>query len=155
MPIDYKPFFKKYEALAAMADEVFERVKKEYADCVKCKTECSDCCHALFDLSLIEALYIHHQFFKRFDGEKKAQLIDRSNTADRKIYKIKKKAYKALEAGKSEMDILAAMAEDRVRCPLLNDKERCDLYENRPITCRLYGIPTSIAGTGHTCGKSA
>ena len=30
----------------------------------------------------------------------------------------------------------------------------CDLYEHRPITCRLYGIPTSIGGVGHTCGKS-
>jgi hypothetical protein len=30
----------------------------------------------------------------------------------------------------------------------------CDFYEYRPITCRLYGIPTSIGGIGHTCGKS-
>ena len=48
------------------------------------------------------------------------------------------------------MDIAA----ERVMCPLLNDNEMCDLYEHRPITCRLYGIPTSIGGRSHTCGKS-
>ena len=46
------------------------------------------------------------------------------------------------------------IAAERVRCPLLNDDDMCDLYEYRPITCRLYGMPTSIGGIGHTCGKS-
>jgi hypothetical protein len=36
----------------------------------------------------------------------------------------------------------------------LNEKELCDLYEYRPITCRFYGVPTAIGGAGHTCGKS-
>jgi len=46
------------------------------------------------------------------------------------------------------------MAFERVRCPLLNEKDLCDLYDNRPLTCRFYGIPTAIGGAGHTCGKS-
>jgi len=46
------------------------------------------------------------------------------------------------------------LAEERVRCPLLGAKNRCHLYAFRPITCRLYGIPTSIQGSGHTCGLS-
>ena len=46
------------------------------------------------------------------------------------------------------------MATKRVRCPLLNEEDRCDLYERRPITCRFYGLPTSIGGVGHTCGLS-
>jgi Fe-S-cluster containining protein len=46
------------------------------------------------------------------------------------------------------------MAAERVRCPLLNSDGLCDLYEYRPITCRLYGLPTAIGGIGHTCGRS-
>ena len=46
------------------------------------------------------------------------------------------------------------MTEERVRCPLLNDEKQCDLYQYRPITCRLYGIPTAINGVGQTCGMS-
>lgn len=154
MKIDFKPYFEKYEAVVAMADEVFERVHKEFPECVKCKIKCDDCCYALFDLALIEAIYLNHQFNKIFKDKERERLIERSNRADRKIHKIKRKAYKEKATGKNEVDILTDLAGERVRCPLLNDEEMCDLYEHRPITCRLYGIPTSIGGVGHTCGKS-
>ena len=154
MEIDFKPFFKKYEELLAVADGVFHRVKNEYPECVKCKIKCSDCCHALFDLTLIEALYINHRFNENFNGKDKEKLIEKANKADRDIYKIKRKAHKDLEAGKNEAEILMEMAHERVRCPLLNEDEKCDLYEYRPITCRFYGLPTSIGEISHTCGQS-
>ncbi|RLC26608.1 MAG: YkgJ family cysteine cluster protein [Deltaproteobacteria bacterium] len=155
MDIDFTPFFKQYEEVLATADKVFERVKSEYPECVKCKTKCSDCCNALFDLYLIEALYINDKFNKKFKGGERERLIEKSNIADRTIYKLKRKAYKDLESGKDENELLSKMAEERVRCPLLNDEGKCDLYECRPITCRLYGIPISIGGVSHTCGLSA
>ena len=68
--------------------------------------------------------------------------------------KIKRWAHQELMAGKPEAEILAALARERVRCPLLNTQDLCDLYENRPLTCRFYGIPTAIGGAGRTCGKS-
>jgi len=154
MNIDLSPYFKKYEALVAAADGAFERVKRAYAECVKCEEKCADCCHALFDLTLIEALYIHHKFNQKFAGTEKINLLERSNRADRRIHQIKRKAYKDLRAGKNEGEILAEMAFERVRCPLLNEKDLCDLYDHRPLTCRFYGIPTAIGGAGHTCGRS-
>ena len=154
MDIDFSPFFKKYEELVAMANTVFERVKKEYPECVTCKLECCDCCYALFDLSLIEGLYINYHFNKKFKGKERHRLIEKANRADREAYRIKKKAYRDFKAGKKEDDILTDIAEKRIRCPLLNEQNRCDMYEYRPITCRLYGIPTTIGGSGHTCGKS-
>ena len=154
MSVDFTSYFEKYEALVAQADGAFDRVKNTHADCVKCEEKCADCCFALFDLTLIEALYIHHKFNDKFQGSEKVELLEKSNRADRRIYKIKRKAYSELQAGKNEGEILAAMALERVRCPLLNEKELCDLYEYRPITCRFYGVPTAIGGAGHTCGKS-
>jgi len=154
MSVDLTSYFEKYEALVVQAGGAFDRVKKAHADCVKCEEKCADCCFALFDLTLIEALYIHHKFNEKYQGSEKAELLEKSNRADRRIYKIKRKAYNDLQAGKNEGEILAAMALERVRCPLLNEKELCDLYEYRPITCRFYGVPTAIGGAGHTCGKS-
>jgi len=154
MNIDFTPFFKQYEELSRKADSAFKRVSSEYQECVRCKVGCSDCCHALFDLTLIEAIYINHKFNTLFNGEKRDKLIEKANETDRKVYKIKRKAYKELESGKNENDILAEMAQEKVRCPLLNDQEKCDMYEYRPITCRFYGIPTSIGGQGYTCGES-
>lgn len=152
--IDFTPYFNRYESLVFLADETFNKIAQQYPDCVKCTIQCSDCCHALFDLTLIEAIYINHQFNRKFEGTEKAQLIEKANTTDRKIYKIKRKAYKRLEAGKSEDRILEELSGQRIRCPLLNNEETCDLYAYRPITCRLYGIPTSVGDRGHTCGQS-
>lgn len=147
--------FKKYEGLVNQVDGVFDRVRQQYPDCVACKPECSDCCHALFDLSLVEALYINRKFLETVVPERKIEILNEANVADRTTYRLKRKAFKAVDSGeKSEEQVLLEMATERVRCPLLNKDNRCDLYGVRPITCRLYGIPTAIAGRGHTCGLS-
>jgi Fe-S-cluster containining protein len=154
MDFDFTPYFEKYEKLVAASDASFERVKQAHAECVKCTAGCADCCHAVFDLTLIEALYINHRFNQKFKGTEKANLEEKANRTDRLMAKIKRQAQKDLMDGKPEAEILTDLARERVRCPLLNTQDLCDLYENRPLTCRFYGIPTAIAGGGHTCGLS-
>jgi Fe-S-cluster containining protein len=152
--MDLSVFFERYKKIVEAADKVFEQVKNNHSDCVKCKIECSDCCHALFDLSLVEALYISSKFREKFNGSESDQLLEKANKADRKIYKLKKDAYRDFKEGKDETAIFEKMAQERIRCPMLNESDQCDIYEYRPITCRLYGIPTAIGGKGHTCGLS-
>lgn len=152
--VDFEPYFAKYEALVSMVDGVFKRVKQEHGDQVKCKTGCSDCCWALFDLTLIEAIYISTKFRELLKDADREEILERANRADRKIYKIKRDANKFIQMGKNEVEILAKVGAERVRCPFLSLKETCDMYDYRPITCRLYGIPTSINGMSHSCGMS-
>ncbi len=152
--MEFSSFFEKYKKIVESADNIFERIKKEYSDCVKCKIECSDCCHALFDISFVEALYISLKFREKFSAAELDRLLEKANRADRQIYKLKKDAYKDFKEGKDETEIFEKMAEERVRCPMLNESDKCDIYEFRPITCRLYGVPTAIGGKGHTCGLS-
>ena len=155
MDFDFSPFFKRYEALAAQAEAAFDKIREAYPDAVKCVRECSDCCHAIFDVTFIEAIYINHKFNQTYEGKALEELLERANKADRIVHRLKRDATKALESGTDENAILEKMAESRVPCPLLNQKNLCDLYEDRPITCRLYGVPTAIGGKGHTCGLSA
>ena len=154
MDIDFSPYFEKYEKLIKTVDDVFARVKNDYPDCVKCEKGCDDCCYAMFDLTLIEALYLNQKFNTLFKDQDRVEIEERANRADRQIHKIKRAAFNKLEGGTSEADILSELALERVRCPLLNDHKVCEMYEFRPATCRLYGIPTAINGRGHTCGKS-
>jgi len=147
--------FSKYEGLVKQIDGIFTDVREKYPDCVKCELECADCCHALFDLALVEALYINRKFIANVLDQRKAEILEDANMVDRKIYKLKRSAFKSVESGeKTEEQVLFEMAAERMRCPLLNKDNQCDLYDFRPITCRLYGIPTSISGRGHTCGLS-
>ncbi len=148
------PFFIQYEALSKTADAVFNQIRLEHGDCVTCRIECTDCCHALFDLTLVEALYLNHHFNKYFSGTERDLLLETANRADRRVYQIKREAHRALLNGATEADVLIQVAGERIRCPLLDDHNLCRLYSFRPITCRLYGVPTSIRGAGHTCGRS-
>ena len=120
MDFDFTPYFKRYEALLNLADQLFEKVSEQHPECVKCKIGCSDCCHALFDLTLIEALYLNHKFLEQFSGTEKEALLDTANEADRQVTKIKRNAYRSLQQGKSEESVLADLAEERNRCPFLN-----------------------------------
>jgi Fe-S-cluster containining protein len=152
--MNFEAYFEKYNALVKQVDAVFERVQQEFSACVVCEVGCADCCHALFDLTLIEAMFIKSQFDKLISGDQRKKIVERANVADRKVYKLKRAASKALNDGKPENEILEDMAAQRVRCPLLDDQNKCELYASRPITCRLYGIPTEIEDRAHTCGKS-
>ncbi len=152
---DLSTFFARYEQFASETEALFARVRNNFPVEVVCKEGCSSCCHALFDLTLIEALYLNHRFLQHpIDGVTRFAIFERAGEADRAIAKIKRKAFKDSQAGRASNEILHEMASITVRCPLLDAHDSCILYNDRPITCRLYGIPTSIGGKGHTCGKT-
>ncbi|MGB5985730.1 MAG: YkgJ family cysteine cluster protein [Desulfobacterales bacterium] len=151
MTFDLEPYFEKYRSIVALADDAFERIRKDYSECVTCRLGCADCCHALFDLTLIEALYINRQLSGLSDQAYQRELLEKANRADRRIHKIKRSAQKAVKEGQGEEEVLIAMGEERVRCPLLNDKNQCKLYDHRPVVCRLYGVPLNIGGVARIC----
>lgn len=154
MSLDLKKHFVKYEALVHMVDAVFDKVKNEYPKEVFCREKCSDCCYALFDLTLIEALYLKHKFLEKFSGKAKDDIIQSAGKIDRALVKMKRDAYKKVKAGGDQLEVIAKMSQERVRCPLLAEDNLCVLYDFRPITCRVYGIPTSTAGASHICGRT-
>ena len=154
MALDLKEHFVKYEALVEMVDAIFSRVKTEYPKEVFCREKCSDCCYAIFDLTLIEALYIKDRFLKKFSGKPKNDLIEIADKTDRALARMKRDAFMEVRKGADELEIVGKMSMERVRCPLLGENDLCLLYESRPITCRVYGIPTSTAGISHICGRT-
>ncbi|XPV77128.1 MAG: YkgJ family cysteine cluster protein [Desulfovibrio sp.] len=153
MALDLTEYFEKYEAVAAEATAAFDKICEGVDFDVKCGKGCSDCCHAVFDLTLIEALYLNHKFNEQFkgDGAGKSAVLERADTADRQVYQLKRRAFKATQEGRTATEILQEMSKARIRCPLLDEKEGCEIYDARPITCRLYGVPTVIEGSAKTC----
>ncbi len=153
---DFSDIFARYEALVAEADAVFAHVRKTYPECVICEQGCSDCCHALFDLSLVEAMYLNKIFAEKISyGKERSDILLNAADIDRRLVRMKRDFYRAAKDGKSPEGIMADAARVRIPCPLLNAQNTCILYEYRPITCRLYGVPLNISGKGHVCGKTA
>ncbi|MDR2696609.1 MAG: YkgJ family cysteine cluster protein [Deltaproteobacteria bacterium] len=150
-----EPVFTRYELLRDEADALFTQVRRLHPDCVACSPGCSDCCHAMFDLSLVEALYLNRQFRRTVAfGPLHSAIISAAGDADRLAVRIKRDLYANSKDGDSRQ-IMEEAARTRVRCPLLDAEDHCRLYEHRPVTCRLYGVPAAIAGEAHVCGKSA
>ncbi|MDK2921910.1 MAG: hypothetical protein PWR24_1467 [Desulfonauticus sp.] len=150
MDFDFTPYFSRYEEILKGLDKIFVKVKEEYSQEVKCAEGCCDCCYALFDLHLVEALYLNHHF-KQLTTEKRNKILIEADKADRKIHKIKRMAFKMQKGGASEEEIFAEVGKQKVKCPLLNEKNKCELYTYRPATCRVYGIPLNIYGKAHSC----
>ncbi|MCC8195039.1 MAG: YkgJ family cysteine cluster protein [Deltaproteobacteria bacterium] len=153
---DPAPVFARYEALAREADNAFERVRQDFPDSVTCREGCADCCHALFDLPLVEAAYLNNAFLRAFpSGPERSAILETAHAADRKIHTLKRRAFRAEQAGERVEAIAETMGRARVRCPLLGEDDRCRLYAARPITCRLYGVPVAVGGKGRVCFKAA
>jgi len=64
-----------YELLADRADAAFADIAKAHGEAIQCRRHCSDCCHAVFGLFLIEAAYIHDHFFRLNTDVQKAALL--------------------------------------------------------------------------------
>ena len=154
MSLNLKEYFVKYEAVVEMVDGIFEKMKTDYPKEVFCRERCCDCCYALFDITMIEAAYLNHKFRERFSGKEKNRIIENAAKTDRALYKIKRDLYRESQEGKNEVELLAKAGAERVRCPLLGEDDLCLMYDVRPITCRLYGVPTSSAGMSHICGRT-
>lgn len=150
--LDLSSYFSRYEVLVHQVDTVFQKVLADFPAEVVCRPQCSDCCHALFDISLIEALYINTKFLELDEKDRYDILID-ADKADRKYHVLKRNLSKVAEQEENK-EIFVRVGKERIRCPLLDDKDHCKLYTFRPITCRAYGIPLEIEGTAHSCGLS-
>lgn len=148
--------FQEYEGLVKQVDDLFNRVKDEFPGEVKCSQGCGDCCNAVFDLSLVEAMYLNRAFLNNFNfGAARSAILDAAEQADRQATRHKRDLFQKTKQGATDADIFNLAAQLRIRCPLLGADDSCQLYEYRPITCRLYGVPNSIEGKAHVCGLCA
>ncbi len=148
--MDISYLFEPYDNLVSKADQAFERMAGEFEECIKCEPHCADCCHAVFGLFLIEAVFLK-QDFDQLGKEERAAALHRGSEADTELEKLER----TLKEFENDPQMSAySMARARIRCPLLNDDNECILYPYRPITCRVYGIPTMIQGAPRVCGKS-
>jgi Fe-S-cluster containining protein len=145
------PLFRRYEALTTEADQAFSKMAREFRTSVKCRSKCSDCCHAVFGVFLIEAAYLRFHFGALERKIRRGALL-RGEKAERELERLEERLKR--DCGEDPDKVSFFMARERVRCPLLNDQQECVLYAHRPLTCRVYGIPTSIRGRAHVCGQS-
>ena len=146
--------FSKYAQEAQKADHLFKTIQEKYPLSVQCRIHCCDCCHAIFGVFPIEAAYINYHF-NRLERKIRRDVLRRAEKAETDVLKAKD-TLKVFE-DKPQMKVYG-LGKQRVRCPLLTEKEECSLYEKRPIICRIYGVPFSLKNgdkeKAYACGVS-
>ncbi len=144
-----------YYEIVKLADNTYRKVQEEFPNEVKCHDGCISCCHSPFDLSLVEAIALQTAFKKKIPyGGLRSAIATQASNAERLLVREKKRFNKMHQQGHTQASILEEAAKLQVRCPLLGVEDSCLLYEDRPITCRLYGIPTAMQGRVHACTES-
>lgn len=134
-------FFLQYRAIAGKADLLFRTIQEKYPMSVKCRVHCCDCCHAVFGIFPIEAAHIQHQLHKA-DRKIRRDVQRRAEKSEVEMLKVADTLKSAFEDNPKMQEY--GLGKQRVKCPLLNEKEECVLYENRPVICRIYGVPFSM-----------
>ncbi|PLX51211.1 MAG: hypothetical protein C0613_01005 [Desulfobulbaceae bacterium] len=128
--------FSKLLHLYSVIDQAVARIGSQFADELRCGPGCADCCHAMFDISAVEAAYL-------------ASLLS--------PVMLEELREPAQQAKRQFQEIVAAQGDPalaRIRCPLLGSDDTCRCYQGRPMNCRTYGTPTVIQGRAHVCGLS-
>ena len=111
--------------------------------------------HAPSARSRVEALHLEPRLHVLVPvGQDRYAVLAEASRAARRAVRIKRKIFEDSQAGRDSNELLTEVAAMQIRCPLLGKDDLCILYDVRPITCRLYGVPTAIGGKAHTCGKT-
>jgi Fe-S-cluster containining protein len=131
-----------YGILLSSVDDWFARCRASSGKDIACAQGCSACCRGLFDITLLDAFYLKQGFDLLPAGVKRPALLQAEKRLKelRSIWKDYAPPYILNYRPEEEWDALMP-DDDRTPCPLLGNNGVCLVYENRPMTCRLHGIP--------------
>lgn len=137
-----KNILTKYAALLASVDQWFASCVAHAGSKIACKTGCGECCRALFDITLLDAMYLKSGF-DRLDAGIKARVLTKAKKRIRSLqahWPDFEAPYILNYRPEEEWEILMP-DEDETPCPLLAVDGTCLVYDFRPMTCRLHGLP--------------
>lgn len=132
----------RYGVLLGEVDRWFASCMERHADKIACGRGCSSCCRGLFDITLLDALFLRRGFdlvpdAVRIRPRKKARALLAGLEARFPLFR---EPWLLNPIPESEWDGLMP-EDDETPCVLLSEGGECLAYDYRPMTCRLNGIP--------------
>lgn len=131
----------RYQSLLETIDAWFCRCQTAHPAAIACAQGCSDCCRGLFDITLLDAALLRSGFDR----------LDRATQERaRQQAEARLAGLTAQWPGFAPPYLLNLLPEeewcefpedDPTPCPLLDENGRCLVYAQRPMTCRLHGLP--------------
>ncbi len=135
-----------YRTLLQSLDRWSDGVRRRHPGVVPCRAGCSACCHGPFDISALDSALVLAA----------TRALPREDLADvLAVAQDQVEEMADLEPHWVAPWDIAALGEDRFDalcdamgdepCPLLDREGRCRIYEDRPLVCRVMGLPMATA----------
>lgn len=139
---DFSILITQYGSLLQEIDAWFNRCQERHPDEIRCGQGCSGCCRALFDITLLDALYLQ-QGFARLAPAVRTRVLAKARQRAKEIRRHWPEfGPPYLLNHRPEEDWAELMPEeDETPCVLLDAEGHCLVYAHRPMTCRLHGLP--------------
>lgn len=131
-----------YGNLLQEVDEWFETCLTRHFDAIACHRGCSECCRGLFDITLLDALYLKRGFDQLPASVQQSIQVKAAGRLDglTSLWPDFTRPWILNHLPETQWDAMMP-EDDEAPCPLLSDQGTCLVYAHRPMTCRLNGIP--------------
>jgi len=130
-----------YLQLLEQVDSWFSDSMRLCSTSIACREGCSSCCRGLFDITLLDAALLQRGF-SRLSVTLQNEVKRRVNERLQQLQLQWPEFTPPFILNRLPHDQWLHMPEnDLTPCPLLGDDGRCMVYEHRPLTCRLHGLP--------------
>jgi Fe-S-cluster containining protein len=131
--------------LVQIVDSAFADAARRSGKWLLCRPGCTQCCIGVFAINALDAVRLKEglENLERLAPERAARVRERARDAVSRLSKdfpgdpVTGLLDESDEAGRRFADFA-----NEEPCPALDpDTGRCDLYESRPMTCRVFGPP--------------
>lgn len=130
-----------YRQLLTQCDTWFSDCLRAHGDKMACREGCSGCCRGLFDITLLDA-YLLQQGFEKLSPALQRDVLVRVDARLQQLQQRWPDFQPPFILNRLPHDQWLNMPEDDLTpCPLLGEDGRCMVYDYRPLTCRLHGLP--------------
>ena len=141
--------------LVQIVDAAFTEAARKSGEWLLCRPGCTQCCHGVFAVHQLDVERLREgvRYLKEQDPQRAARIRARATAA---VAKLEPDFPGDIETGLlAEDDEAEARFEEFANeepCPLLDPEAgTCDLYDWRPMTCRVFGPPIASEGGLGVC----
>jgi Fe-S-cluster containining protein len=132
---------RKYLELLRSVDAWFDSCLEKAGTRISCRPGCSGCCRGLFDITFLDA-YLLKTGFEQLRGDLREGVLAKARS---RLASLKREwpdfAAPYILNDFPDEEWTEMPEDDETPCPLLSAEGRCLVYDFRPMTCRLHGLP--------------